>query len=424
MPSLPSRSWAMLSCSLVFAALMASGCSSSKPASQSTTTSRSATTTNTIPAPAGLAFYTPPSPLAPGAPGAIIWARPLTGSHVLPDAAKNALVLFHSTAVRDNADVAESAMVAFPKGAPPPGGWPVIAFAHGDVGAADSCVVSGDNGPGYPSHDKMLKYDPVLNDYVKRGFVVVRPDYEGLGTPGPNPNGIGEAMARSMVDSVRAARRLDSRVGSRWAALGHSHGGRGVLFTADAAAKRAPELVLVGTVSMAPLSATASRLRAWAADPKAPLLDGNFAQQLFGAAAAYPDVRPAEFLTPSGLALYDQVEKVCQVELLKSWFGKPSGDVIRRGADLQALFAAFDKNEPGSLHLARHPILIVQGLTDVGILPATTQALVKSLQSHGATDITYRTYPRQDHLGVVGASQSDVEQWVAAHFATNRVPNP
>ena len=93
----------------------------------------------------------------------------------------------------------------------------------------------------------------ILNEWVKRGFVVVQTDYEGLGTPGPNPAWIGESEARSMIDSVRAARNLDPRVGDRWVAMGHSLGGHAALFAADLAARRAPELTLVGAVSMAPV---------------------------------------------------------------------------------------------------------------------------------------------------------------------------
>ncbi len=360
------------------------------------------------PNPAGLAFYTPPSPLPSGAPGDIIWARPLTGTHALPYAT-NTLVLYHSTSVPDGSDEAESGMVSIPLGQPPEGGWPVIAYAPEDTGLADSCAWS--------LQDTASAGDPTLAQWVERGFVVVRTDYEGLGTPGPYPNAIGESMARSVIDSVRAARNLDARVGNRWVAMGHSRGGQGIFFTGDAAARRAPELVLVGTVAMAPYTAFAARLRIWTAYPDVPLIDGNFAMELYGAAAAYPDVRPDLLLTPSALALYAQVDQVCQPAVVAAWSGRRSVDTFQPLADLQPLLAAFDANEPGTLHLGNLPILIAQGLSDFGTIPSTTNTLVQALQTNGATNITYLTYPGTDHLGVVAASLPDVEQWVDAQLA-------
>ena len=67
--------------------------------------------------PDGPAFYVPPSPLPPGAPG-----RPHLGPtahHRTPcclTPRPTRLVLHHSTAVRDGRDIAVSAMVALPTG--------------------------------------------------------------------------------------------------------------------------------------------------------------------------------------------------------------------------------------------------------------------------------------------------------------------
>ena len=101
--------------------------------------------------PAGTAFYTPPSPLPAGNHGDVIWARPLAGGAVLPSAAGNTLVLYHTTAL-DGSDRVVSGMVAIPPGSPPPGGWPVISWAHGTTGDAPDCTPSLD-GPGAPEHE-------------------------------------------------------------------------------------------------------------------------------------------------------------------------------------------------------------------------------------------------------------------------------
>src|SRR5215475_12662321 len=87
--------------------------------------------------PAGTRFYAPPKPLPRGAHGALIWARPLTGKAVLKGA-RNELLLYRSQGV--HGATAVSGTVAIPKGKPPRGGWPVIAWDHATVGLGDRCA--------------------------------------------------------------------------------------------------------------------------------------------------------------------------------------------------------------------------------------------------------------------------------------------
>ena len=134
------------------------------------------------PGPEGLAFYVPPSPLAAGAAGQVIWSRQLTGAAALPDAAENLLVLYHSRTLAGQ-DTAVSGTISIPPGQPPAGGWPVLSWAHGTTGVADICAPSRD-APCHPSHIYNQLADATLNQWVKRGYVVLKTDYEGLGTPG------------------------------------------------------------------------------------------------------------------------------------------------------------------------------------------------------------------------------------------------
>lgn len=93
------------------------------------------------PGPAGLAFYVPPSPLAAGPVGEVIWSRPVTGAAALPGAAANLLVLYHSSTLAGR-DTAVSGTIAIPPGQPPAEGWPVLSWTHGTTGVADICAPS------------------------------------------------------------------------------------------------------------------------------------------------------------------------------------------------------------------------------------------------------------------------------------------
>src|SRR5215210_9261719 len=173
-------------------------------------------------APPGDAFYTPPSPLPGKGHGGLIWARRLKGAAALRGGARNDLVLYRSTGVRGT-PVAVSGTVSVPKGRAPKGGWPVISYGHGTTGIADSCAPSRDSARN-PAHGLIAYAYPLLQRWLKAGYAVVRTDYEGLGTAGPHPFLIGRSEGRSMADAVRAARRLDKRLGRRVVFAGHSQG--------------------------------------------------------------------------------------------------------------------------------------------------------------------------------------------------------
>src|SRR5437763_209079 len=84
---------------------------------------------------------------------------------------------------------------AAPHRSPPPGGWPVLAYAHGSTGLADRCAPSREVRPlhGVSVPDAAGFPVPAL---WEQGFVVATTDYEGLGTPGRHPYVVGESEGR------------------------------------------------------------------------------------------------------------------------------------------------------------------------------------------------------------------------------------
>src|SRR3954447_19635609 len=202
--------------------------------------------------PAGDAFYTPPSPLPGKAHGDLIWSRTTTGEPALAAAKSTRLVLYRSVGAT-RARVAVSGTVSVPKGKAPKGGWPVVTWGHGTTGIADACAPSRDAASN-PAHGLIAYIDPLLSSFLKRGYAVVRTDYEGLGTPGDHPFLNGDSEGRDMLDIVRAARKLEPSLGKRVIVAGHSQGGQAALFAASLAKRWTPELQIRGTVAFAPVS--------------------------------------------------------------------------------------------------------------------------------------------------------------------------
>lgn len=186
-------------------------------------------------------FYTPPDTIPPE-PGTIIRSEPL-GVDV--PGGTGFRVLYTSTGFKGE-PVAVSGMMFVSNKPAPPGGRPVIGWAHGTVGLAPQCA---------PSRSKNVLGDTNnwLNTAMDRGWAVSATDYLGLGTPGPKSYLIGDQEAKDVVNSVRALRNFEqAEAGKRWVVWGHSQGGHSALWTGTLAQEIAPELNLIGVGAAAP----------------------------------------------------------------------------------------------------------------------------------------------------------------------------
>ena len=145
-------------------------------------------------------------------------------------------------------EVQATSLVFTPKTTVPKDGWPIVVWAHGTTGVANVCAPSKNTITG--STFSLIK------DLLDEGYVVVAPDYEGLGEPGGkelHPFLNLKSESYSITDAVVAARNyLGSKVSKQWMAVGHSQGGHAVLGAAQYAVRA--NLDYKGTVAVAPAS--------------------------------------------------------------------------------------------------------------------------------------------------------------------------
>jgi pimeloyl-ACP methyl ester carboxylesterase len=346
-------------------------------------------------APAGLAFYSPPKRLIAGPHGSVIWARSVPSS--LSAAAREYLVLYRSRSI-DGKQIVVSGLVDIPEGRAPAAGWPVVSWAHPTTGVADVCA---------PSRQPAASAFPILNAWLDAGYAVVRTDYEGLGTPGAHPYLIGRSEAHGVIDIIRAARQLDSRIGRRFAITGYSQGGQAALWAAALAPRWAPRLHLRGVAAFAPGSHTARLIRL---DPTA-----LGVLMVLGATAADPGIRLDRVLSDQALALMPHVQHECVFDLARpDEFGTLTPDqLLRSGADLSRLFSVLAAQDP-ALRI-RVPILILQGETDQDVPFALTDQVVHQLKAKGDA-VTYRTFPGADHFAILNSGASAVAAFLATRL--------
>src|SRR5271154_349853 len=187
------------------------------------------------------AFYRAPASAVAGARGTLIRQEPIDGA---PLGAKTYRVLYRSTGI-DDQPILVSGVVIVPPGDSPPGGRPIVAWAHPTSGIVPRCA---------PSLSIFLfQQIQGLRSFVRDGYVVAATDYPGLGTVGPHPYLVGTSEARAVIDSVRVASHLPGAGGgNKFVVWGHSQGGHAALFTGMIAKSYAPELDLLGVAAAAP----------------------------------------------------------------------------------------------------------------------------------------------------------------------------
>lgn len=349
--------------------------------------------------PRGNEFYDPPAPLPGKKHGDVIWSLPLAKKDGLKAQGAGRKLLYRSESVNGD-PVAVSGFVMTPKGEAPKGGWPIVSFGHGSVGIPDKCAPSK-----YPVRrgeygKESLK--PLWTGYLKLGYAVAQTDYEGSGTPGDHPYLIGRSEARGVLDIVRAARKVDNRIGKRVLLAGHSQGGHAILWAAGEAESWTPELKILGSQPFAPI-ATASLL---AAGAEAFTTPGGLAPYAGITMRAFdailPDLDPATIFTQAALDLYPQTRERCLDELFKqdSFGGISVADMVRDDVESEVFVSLYREHVDVSDFKLPGGVLLMHGTADTTIPIALSDALENDLAEAG-TKVTYKKYEGSTHGSIV-----------------------
>lgn len=380
--------------------------------------------------PTGSAFYQPPKTLPRGQHGAIIWARAIEA----PRGAQAWKVLYRSQ-LADGSPTAVSGFVVAPKGKAPAGGRPVVAWAHGTEGIGTNCAPSLAPNPArdlvdyftYPSTFQQDVGIPALTELLQAGYVVAATDYQGMGTPGAAQYAISSAQAQNVYDSVLAAQQLrGAGAGNRVVTFGWSQGGGAAIWAGQTPAY-APTLKLLGAAALAPESDTGPQAAGLVAPgpvtATSPAHAAAIRLNLYrGFANTYPELNPADVVTPAGMSAYDGAGVQCINHLAY---------VINTNVtDLEGLFQTatpadwqkrFDENTAG-LVPNTVPQLVMQGTADTVINPNSTAQYVQRSCAFG-NPLQFTTYAGATHQTIPQVAKSEYLAWIAARFAGTSPPS-
>nr|WP_015061849.1 alpha/beta hydrolase [Pseudomonas syringae]AFK89126.1 Secretory lipase precursor [Pseudomonas syringae] len=348
----------------------------------------------------------------PSTPGQMLRSEPLTPQQSLKNAAQNVRILYSSTDGLDHKPIVVSGALFIPKGTPPDGGWPLMAWAHGTVGSADICA------PSFAGRsDRDTRY---LNEWLGRGYAIVATDYQGLGTAGLHPFGLSSPLAYGVLDSIRAVQKTDFDLSSRVVVFGQSQGGRAAFATAVYQKAYAPELNIVGVVATGtPYPMSSEHPGNTAADTSRDQVMPSLAYNLLRLSTASqinPAFVPTDYLTTRAMPAYETSQRYClqTIERKVVSDGLTFNNSFSRAPD-----AALDQvNRESSYPTLKSniPIFIGTGGKDI-VSPVNGQiALVEDACKVGDR-IEWHYYPHLDHSGAVNGSLPDSTLFVEKAFS-------
>jgi len=299
----------------------------------------------------------------------------------------------------------DTAAVFLPRGPTPPGGWPVVVWAHGTVGVAHDCAPS--------LNPRTPRDSQYLNTWLSLGYAIVAPDYAGLGSEGLHHYLNARAEAWSSLDSIKAAQKIFP-LKNQIILVGQSQGAHAAFASAGYQAEYAPELningtVLTGTPYFNENSSAAKILspvkhdnNAITGDPKIPYIFYIFLSE----AAKNPQLKAADYFQDKALPLLARADELCITPLTEEVMKQKLTVENSLKPSIQHLLTS----AKGALQYPTlkidHPVFIGIGEADINVPTAMQKQFAADVKAAG-TPAEVHLYPGLDHSGAVNPSLRD-----------------
>lgn len=316
----------------------------------------------------------PAAASAADAPGTIVDVKPYVDvdQSIRDTGAESLRVRYHSTSSDGQHTVVTGALFV-PAGTPPPGGWVVLAHAHGTTGINNDC--------GPSSSPNLFGMATMVVGYLKAGYAVAFTDYQGLGGGGMHVYLDNKTEGYNVIDSVRALRNAKpGAISDRWVTVGGSQGGGASWAAAEQAPLYAPELHLVAAANAVPAADIAGYPQMAENESMTPLQSAAYTAILITQSRAHPDLDMDQYRRGSVATNWDALgqcfgprleERNRAVQAIKPEELKPS--THQATLKLQGLLEAMAVPQ----RKADAPMLVVYVGKDEYINPAWTKKAIE-----------------------------------------------
>lgn len=335
----------------------------------------------------------------PESPGVMLRKEPMLAQGEITSAALAERILYTSSDFRWHAGIVPvSGTLYLPKGEPPAGGWPLVAWAHGTLGISDACA------PSWTGHKP--RDATYIQRWLESGFAVVATDYQGLGGPGPHPYLIWQAEGRSVLDGVRAALSVyRGRLAPKVFVTGQSQGSGAAMGATVIAESYAPDVPLVATVATGLVSTFPDGPYK---PPQTTSIGSPIYTSLMLLGGSLPDGAPSadDLVAEKGKPVLKAARESCTTDMRNvarkdditadNVYVEPIANVLARLTAITDMKAV----------RLKVPLLLGTGLADSTLVPTRQYAEVAALCAAG-NDVVWKTYPGATHNGGLNAAFPD-----------------
>lgn len=364
-------------------------------------------------------FYTPPSPLPAGRPGDLIRSEAINYS-----GATGRRIMYLSRDAKNQPMAVTGSLLVPTTAWTGTGPRPIVAYAPFTAGMGDNCAVShlvagevwGDLVTGVQTG--------FINTLLQKGFAVVQPDYQGLGTPGDHSYMMRLPQAQAVLDALRAAQRLPGTglAGNGPVGIaGYSQGGAASAAAAELEPTYAPELDLKGAYA----GAVPADLQALGTNLDASLYFAFFGLAVIGANAAYPEANILGRANAAGRTLFQEANTVCTFDAVFRYAYRASNTLTADGRPITAHM----QEEPFRSIVAANklggarpqaPTLVEHTNIDDVVPYNQARQMARDWCARGATvqwgDI-WNFVPLFTHLFSAGTASTNAANWLQQRFA-------
>lgn len=287
-------------------------------------------------------------------------------------------------------------------------GYPIVSWTHATTGIFAECG---------PSHVRNLWYHWMVPfALVQQGYVVVAPDYQGLGV-GKDARGreilhpylATPSQANDVFYAVQAAQTAFRRLSKRFVVVGHSQGG-GVAWGAAQRQKHRPVKGYLGAVAGSPLTNFITQVdSSEGVAYLAPLV-------LRGLQSVYPDFDAGGILTAEGIRRFTLAAEIQGCNPVFATFMN-NETLYRPGWQYLPRVEAFQNRTGVGGRDFAGPLLVVQGVADL-VVPAvvTDQYVNQTAALFPNHQLEYQRYAGATHIPAMYAAQRNWLQWVEDRF--------
>lgn len=288
---------------------------------------------------------------------------------------------------------------------------PVVIWGHGTSGLYP------ESGPSHLQDLWQNAQGPT--PLVQQGYVVVAPDYAGLGVS-KNAAGqnitheylVGPAQASDMEYALKAARSAFSFLGKKFATIGHSQGG-GAVWSFAERMRTNPIDGYLGGVALAPVT------RLLDLPQGSPIKALLVAATLPTIASIFPGFNVSSVLTPEGAQRLDLDVRTggnvqVTIALLLTMAGFP---ILKDGWENNTYIKRYNNDTGNGGKPIKGPLLVIQGNSDINIDVGTTTAAVgRTAAVNPRESISYAIYNNISHAPSVWVGQQRYLDWIAERF--------